>query len=202
MKKNKYILLLLIFLILISGEIKGTEHFKLNGWNYIDGKGNIELWQKRGSGFISENIINNTVALGCKVLRGYTLKDEDKESTVLQSNNCPFGFWRLDYTGYDSSGNIYLKLYTHQEQKLKNKNDLAKEISKITKLSDGEKIIYQKIILFKELLRDFLKEDGEVIIVDPGKDIIINNIDEIPVLRIEASQSNSIINVKVVALDN
>ncbi|QTL96479.1 hypothetical protein GM661_00060 [Iocasia frigidifontis] len=201
MKKSRYILLL-IFILIISSEIKGTEHFKLDGWCYIDGKANLELWQKKEAGFISENIINNAVALGCEVLKGYTLKDEiDKESAVLQSNNCPFGFWRLDYTGYDSSGNIYFKLYTHQDRKIKNINEIINEISKITKLSDGDNIIYQKIILFEELLGDFLKEDGEVIIVDPEKDIIINNINEIPVLKIEASQTNSIINVRVVALE-
>ncbi|AZO93610.1 hypothetical protein [Halocella sp. SP3-1] len=201
MKKSRYILLL-FFILLICTEIKGADYFKLDGWCYVDGKANLELWQKKEAGFISENIINNAVALGCEVLKGYTLKDEiDKESAVLQSNNCPFGFWRLDYTGYDSSGNIYLKLYTHQNGKIKNINDIINEIIKITKLSDGDNIIYQKIILFEELLRNFLKEDGEVIIVDPGKDIIINNINEIPVFKIEASQTNSVINVRVVALE-
>lgn len=197
--------IIIIFLLFISiDKVILANYLEVEGWKLIESKEKIFLCQKKKKEFTSEVIVNLSVGINGEILRGYSIK---KDSNILISdyftNSYPFAIWKVIYNGFDSSGNIYLKLFREKEDiDSNNIKKIKEEIKRISSLSEEEEnIIEKRLEFYNFILDDYLDKEGEFIIIDPKKIIIISGINDIPPIHIEANDKHSVINISIVSLD-
>jgi len=208
--KRKLSILIIAFIIVFiymnqvyNSQCFAGGHLDIEGWELLENKEKLALWQKGGEDFTSEVILNLSTAIGSELLRGYTIKKTNKKllSDYL-NNNYPLGIWKIIYEGFDSSGNIYLEVIRENEEiNISDQNRLIEEIKNINSIEDEKNIIEKRLELFDSTFNRFLKREGNHIIVDPAKILIINSISCIPPLKIEVNKKHSVINVILVNLD-
>jgi len=202
MKKIIIFFVILILFTFVNNSIAG--HWDIEGWSWIDNKNKIVLWQKKEKEFISEALVSNTGAIGCEIVRGYTVKlSKDISLSDYQYNNYPIGIWKAIYYGFDSSGNIYLKIIREKEEiKKKDLLIIKDEIQKVSSIVGTEEdIIEKRLELFTFSFKKHLKEEGEIITIDPAKIVVISSINDLPPFKIDINQGNAIINVSVIKLE-
>lgn len=202
-KKILYINIITTLLVFLLNYFSFAAPSDIEGWKLLESKEMVTLWQKKEKEYTSEVIINLSAALSNEVLRGYSIKKNEKEFiSDYFSNSNPIGLWRILYDGYDSSGNIYLKIFRKKDN-LSN-NDITKikeEIEKVTVKEEDKRIMKERLKLFDSFLNNYLKEEGDVITVDPSKTIVFSSIDDIPPFKIEVNDQHSVINVTIVSLE-
>ena len=152
---------------------------------------------------MSENLINTAVPLGREILWGYTVKfDNEISISYSQYNKYDVGF-KITYIGLDSSGNIYLKI-SREKDDIANSDILKikEEIKRVSSLTGTEEnIIERRLELFTSLLDNYLEKEGETLVIDSSKTIIINGLNDIPPFKIEINDKHSIVNTSVVSLE-
>lgn len=176
--------------ILTGKEILAFNAGEKGKWECIEIESRTELWQKKDEYIMAENLIYLTSALSTEVIKGYSINEGELD------------IWKVIYNGFDSSGNIYFKIYkikedltAGEEKKIKNLIERYIDIKE-----DNPDLISLKEEYF-DYLKSFLSKDGEGITVDSGKIIIIKGIDFIPPFEIQTSPTNSIINIKIVKIE-
>lgn len=204
MKYKRLFIAVILLLSIVKVGIVSAGHWNIEGWEWIENKDKIVLWQKKEEEFISETLINIAAPIGCEILRGYTFKySENIALTDYQCNNYPVGIWKIIYNGIDSSGNIYLNII-RQKDKI-NKSDISKIKQEIKNISEfigtEENLIEKRIKLFSDLLNNYLEKEGEIITIDSSKIVVINSINDIPPFSIKVNEKNTIINLTVKSLD-
>lgn len=203
MKKIYWLNVILTFLLFLLSYFSYAAHLDIEGWKLLESKGKVSLWQKKEKNFTSEVIINLSASLNNEILRGYSIKQEEKKLiSDYFSETSPVGLWKILYDGYDSSGNIYLKIIRKKDN-LSNKDvSIIKDsVKQVSEEKEEKEIIKKRFKLFESFLDNYFKEEGDVIIVDPSKIIVFSSINDIPPFKIEVNDQYSVINVTVVSLD-
>src|SRR5690554_3377621 len=100
--KRKLSILIIAFIIVFiymnqvyNSQCFAGGHLDIEGWELLENKEKLALWQKGGEDFTSEVILNLSTAIGSELLRGYTIKKTNKKllSDYL-NNNYPLGIWK------------------------------------------------------------------------------------------------------------
>lgn len=195
---------LILFIFLLSHQKISVAFHNVDGWEWIESKFKIELWQKDEEEYISEILVNTTIPLGSEIIRGYTLKlSEDENIPEYPSANYPLGIWKVIFGGIDSSDNIYLKIIREDEKSSNQDFSKIKEnIQRVSALKGNEKnLLETRIELFKTILDNYLEKEGETIVVDSSRTLVIYNLNDIPPLKIELNENNTVINVRITNLE-
>ena len=195
-------LFLFLKFIFLPGRQLSASHLNIEGWDIIESKGKVILLQKKDQDFVSEAMLNLSVAIGGDILKGYSIKKGDNLLvTDYFTNTVPLGLWRLIYKGFDSSGNIHLKIIRERDDlSLDDKARIRKEIERVSGLQKDKNVLEERLVMF-EGFKDFLDKEGEDIIIDPAKIIIISNINNFPPIKIEINNQHSVIHIAVAKLD-
>ncbi|NLJ84437.1 MAG: hypothetical protein GX336_05965 [Halanaerobiaceae bacterium] len=195
-------LFLFLKFIFLPGRQLSASHLNIEGWDIIESKGKVILLQKKDQDFVSEAMLNLSVAIGGDILKGYSIKKGDNLLvTDYFTNTVPLGLWRLIYKGFDSSGNIHLKIIRERDDlSLDDKARIRKEIERVSGLQKDKNVLEERLVMF-EGFKDFLDKEGEDIIIDPAKIIIISNINNFPPIKIEVNNQHSVIHIAVAKLD-
>ena len=195
-------LFLFLKFIFLPGRQLSASHLNIEGWDIIESKGKVILLQKKDQDFVSEAMLNLSVAIGGDILKGYSIKKGDNLLvTDYFTNTVPLGLWRLIYNGFDSSGNIHLKIIRERDDlSLDDKARIRKEIERVSGLQKDKNVLEERLVMF-EGFKDFLDKEGEDIIIDPAKIIIISNINNFPPIKIEVNNQHSVIHIAVAKLD-
>lgn len=195
-------LFLFLKFIFLPGRQLSASHLNIEGWDIIESKGKVILLQKKNQDFVSEAMLNLSVAIGGDILKGYSIKKGDNLLvTDYFTNTVPLGLWRLIYKGFDSSGNIHLKIIRERDDlSLDDKARIRKEIERVSGLQKDKNVLEERLVMF-EGFKDFLDKEGEDIIIDPAKIIIISNINNFPPIKIEVNNQHSVIHIAVAKLD-
>lgn len=194
-------LLSLAFIFILSHQLS-ANHLNIEGWDIIENKGKVVLLQKKNQDFLSEAMLNLSVAIGGDILKGYSIKKADNLLvTDYFTNTVPLGLWRVIYNGFDSSGNIHLKIIREKDD-LNNdeKAWIRKEIERVGTLEKGKNILEERLAMF-EGFKNYFDKEGENIIIDPKKIIVISNINDFPPIKIAVNDKHSVIHVTVTKLD-
>lgn len=195
-------LFLFLKFIFLPGRQLSASHLNIEGWDIIESKGKVILLQKKDQDFVSEAMLNLSVAIGGDILKGYSIKKGDNLLvTDYFTNTVPLGLWRLIYKGFDSSGNIHLKIIREKDD-LNNdeKAWIRKEIERVGTLEKGKNILEERLAMF-EGFKNYFDKEGENIIIDPKKIIVISNINDFPPIKIAVNDKHSVIHVTVTKLD-
>lgn len=94
------VVIILVVLILMVQSVSAQKFYEINGWEFRDTKEFIQWWLRTESDYISEILLFDSVKLGGEVMNGFYLSRPTGEVKLL----------RVVYTGFDKSGNIYLKM--------------------------------------------------------------------------------------------
>ncbi|MFW6270282.1 MAG: hypothetical protein ACOC4G_09400 [Bacillota bacterium] len=206
MKKNKiiFILLSLIYISLFTDNLLAV-HKEIDGWDWLEKQATVELWQRKSSSIISEVIINNQASLKNEISRGYSIRFIDEEDIPnFYFYDYPLSIWKIYYHGVDSNGNIYLKMHTLKDGI--SEGEILKLMGAIEEISqeNGEEhesnmedILKNRLAFFNDQLDDYLEEEGEIIIVDSSKAVVINNIEEIPAFNFTINEAHSVLNIRI-----
>lgn len=200
MLRRKYLVLLLLF-IFLSCQVSAV-YLNIEGWDILESKGKIMLFQKKDKDFLSETMVNLSVAIGADILKGYSIKKEGNLQEIdYFSNTVPLGLWKIIYNGFDSSGNIYLKIIREKDDlKAEEIARIREKIERVSSIEKGQNMLKERLEMF-ESFSSFLDKEGENISIDPTKTIIINNLNDLPPFKIEVNDQNSVINITIVNLD-
>ena len=200
MLRRKYLVLLLLF-IFLSCQVSAV-YLNIEGWDILESKGKIMLFQKKDKDFLSETMVNLSVAIGADILKGYSIKKEGYLQEIdYFSNTVPLGLWKIIYNGFDSSGNIYLKIIREKDDlKAEEIARIREKIERVSSIEKGQNMLKERLEMF-ESFSNFLDKEGENISIDPTKTIIINNLNDLPPFKIEVNDQNSVINITIVNLD-
>ncbi len=202
MKRKCYRIIITLILLILIIDVSKAGHWDVDGWSWIENKNKSILWQKSENEFISENIINIAVPIGRELLWGYTLKFNN-EISGYRYNKYDLGFWKIIYNGLDSSGNIYLKIIRERDG-IDNTNILKikEEIKRVSSFKGTEEnLIEMRLELFTSLLENYLEKEGETIVLDSSKTIVINGLNDIPPFKIETNDKHLMVNASVVNLE-
>lgn len=199
MLRRKYLVLLLLF-IFLSCQVSAV-YLNIEGWDILESKGKIMLFQKKNKDFLSETMVNLSVAIGADILKGYSIKKEGYLQEIdYFSNTVPLGLWKIIYNGFDSSGNIYLKIIREKDDlKAEEIARIREKIERVSSIEKGQNMLKERLEMF-ESFSSFLDKEGENISIDPTKIIIINNLNDLPPFKIEVNDQNSVINIAIVNL--
>lgn len=204
MKSRTFIIFLFCICLYISFSINTfAGYWDIEGWDWIDNKEKVVLWQKKDKQFISEALVKASVPIGSAILKGYTVKfNTEQNISDYQYDNFPIGIWMISYNGFDTSGNIYLKLI-REKNTISNLDidKLQEEIQKISSYLSEKNTIEKRLELYDSIFNNYLDKEGEVIIVDPSKTIVIYSINDIPPFAIETNENHTVIEVSVKSLD-
>lgn len=200
MIRRNYLVLLLLF-IFLSCQVSAV-YLNIEGWDILESKGKIMLFQKKDKDFLSETMVNLSVAIGADILKGYSIKKEGNLQEIdYFSNTVPLGLWKIIYNGFDSSGNIYLKIIREKDDlKAEEIARIREKIERVSSIEKGQNMLKERLEMF-ESFSSFLDKEGENISIDPTKTIIINNLNDLPPFKIEVNDQNSVINITIVNLD-
>ena len=200
MLRRKYLVLLLLF-IFLSCQVSAV-YLNIEGWDILESKGKIMLFHKKDKDFLSETMVNLSVAIGADILKGYSIKKEGNLQEIdYFSNTVPLGLWKIIYNGFDSSGNIYLKIIREKDDlKAEEIARIREKIERVSSIEKGQNMLKERLEMF-ESFSSFLDKEGENISIDPTKTIIINNLNDLPPFKIEVNDQNSVINITIVNLD-
>ncbi|MFW5988426.1 MAG: hypothetical protein ACOCQA_03195 [bacterium] len=206
MKRKKFCLIFsFILLILLSSSLM-AGHKKINGWEWIEMQGTVELWQKRNSSLISEATINVRPALMNEIARGYSIRFINEEDLPdYYFYNYPLSIWKIYYYGQDLNGNVYLKIHTIKDGLSKNQilnimtiiEEISNKLGEENQNNTSEDLLKKRLAFFNEKLAQYLDKEGEIIIVDSSKAVVINNIEEIPALNLIINDASSVLNVHI-----
>ena len=199
MIRRNYLVLLLLF-IFLSYQVSAV-YLNIEGWDILESKGKIMLFQKKDKDFLSETMVNLSVAIGADILKGYSIKKEGNLQEIdYFSNTVPLGLWKIIYNGFDSSGNIYLKIIREKDDlKAEEIARIREKIERVSFIEKGQNMLKERLEMF-ESFSNFLDKEGENISIDPTKTIIINNLNDLPPFKIEVNDQNSVINIAIVNL--
>ncbi len=199
MIRRNYLVLLLLF-IFLSCQVSAV-YLNIEGWDILESKGKIMLFQKKDKDFLSETMVNLSVAIGADILKGYSIKKEGNLQEIdYFSNTVPLGLWKIIYNGFDSSGNIYLKIIREKDDlKAEEIARIREKIERVSSIEKGQNMLKERLEMF-ESFSNFLDKEGENISIDPTKTIIINNLNDLPPFKIEVNDQNSVINIAIVNL--
>ena len=199
MIRRNYLVLLLLF-IFLSCQVSAV-YLNIEGWDILESKGKIMLFQKKDKDFLSETMVNLSVAIGADILKGYSIKKEGNLQEIdYFSNTVPLGLWKIIYNGFDSSGNIYLKIIREKDDlKAEEIARIREKIERVSSIEKGQNMLKERLEMFKSF-SNFLDKEGENISIDPTKTIIINNLNDLPPFKIEVNDQNSVINIAIVNL--
>ncbi len=205
MKSKIYnIILITVILLILIIDVGKAAHWDVDGWTWIENKDKIVLWQKSEKEFISENLLNIAVPIGCEILWGYTVKfNNNIIISDYRYNTYAVGFWKIIYNGLDSSGNIYLKIIREKDG-IANSDILKikEEIMRVSSFTGTEEnLIEMRLELFRSILENYLEKEGETIVIDSTKTIVINGLDNIPPFKIEINDKHLMVNASVVSLE-
>lgn len=200
MLRRNYLVLLLLF-IFLSCQVSAV-YLNIEGWDILESKGKIMLFQKKDKDFLSETMVNLSVAIGADILKGYSIKKEGNLQEIdYFSNTVSLGLWKIIYNGFDSSGNIYLKIIREKDDlKAEEIARIREKIERVSSIEKGQNMLKERLEMF-ESFSSFLDKEGENISIDPTKTIIINNLNDLPPFKIEVNDQNSVINITIVNLD-
>ncbi|MFW6389591.1 MAG: hypothetical protein ACOCZT_00565 [Halanaerobiales bacterium] len=200
---RKLIINIIFMLVVIYSQSIMASHQDIEGWNWIENKNKVVLWQKEENEYISEILINTTVSVGGEIARGYTVKFSDDLMSEFKNDTYPVGIWKIIYKGLDEAGNLYLNIIREKDD-IKNKELLKikngiKTISKFK--GEEENLIEKRLKLFSSLLDDYIKDKEETFIIDSSRTFVIYSIYDIPPLKIELNDTHTVINVYAVELE-
>ncbi|MFW6287545.1 MAG: hypothetical protein ACOC2J_02220 [bacterium] len=204
MKKTfiKIILLFFVFIVLNQQIMAGFRN--IEGWEWIESKYRIELWQKEEDEYISEVLVNTTIPLGSEIIRGYTIKlSKDENILEYPSASYALGIWKVIFNGIDNSDNIYLKIFREKEQ-VSNQDfsEIKDEIQRVSAFKGNEKnLIETRIELFKTLLDNYIEKEGETFVIDSSRILVIYSLNDIPTIKIELNDKHTVINARVEDLE-
>ena len=170
------------------------------GYHRKQGQGS--LITEKESGFSFRSHVKPFCCHRGDILKGYSIKKADNLLvTDYFTNTVPLGLWRVIYNGFDSSGNIHLKIIREKDD-LNNdeKAWIRKEIERVGTLEKGKNILEERLAMF-EGFKNYFDKEGENIIIDPKKIIVISNINDFPPIKIAVNDKHSVIHVTVTKLD-
>lgn len=174
-------------------------------WEISSSDNSKELWKSKGYNIgLNYKLLNhNKVSIGGTLINSYNYLENIENAKryndfPINSENIPFypsEFIKIVYNGYDTEGNIYLKIY----RQTTNDDDFKKIIKDVNELfgniNEAKKL--DKVRLLDNIILKDEYKNYEKYIVDTSK--IIKFDDElIPPFKIKTNNSNSDISIELI----
>ncbi len=204
MKKNIFIFIF-IFTFLFTLSTNAEDFLKADSpemnWRLSSEYENMNHFKGENLGFRYKNITKKNVALGESILISYkylpldSKRYEDLPVKEKNKDSYPLSFLKVVYSGYDVEGNIYLTVYSNQNNIDKNK--LYTDINNVFATIENPNLALKNWTIFTTILPEYYKTEGNSYIVDPSKEVIFNS-NLIPTFKIETNNENSDIKINIV----
>ena len=205
MKKINLLFIIFITIIFIFGQIVYADNWEINKkYQKYDSKEYEVLNNNNNLMFANIAVKKNVVSLNENIITGYSYINIPNLTKYSKENNLnlkeknkklyPIEFTRIVYSGYDKSGNIYLKVYKSamKENEMK---ILYSNINSFTESLNNEEIehVYPVLISFIETK----SSSSTDIIIDPSKIIKFKN-HLIPGFKIKTNNYDSNIQIETI----
>jgi len=205
MKKIGLLFVILIATIFIFGQIVYANSWEINKkYQKYDSKEYEVLNKNNNLMFANIAVKKNVVSLNENIITGYSYINIPNLTKYSKENNLnlkeknkklyPIEFTRIVYSGYDKSGNIYLKVY-NSAMDTNEMNSLYSNINSTTKSLNNEEIEH-----FYPILISFIESQSSNstdIIIDPSKIIKFKNY-LIPGFKIKTNNYDSNIQIETI----
>lgn len=205
MKKIGLLFVILITTIFIFGQIVYADSWEINKkYQKYDSKEYEVLNKNNNLMFANIAVKKNVASLNETIITGYSYINIPNLTKYSKENNLnlkeknkklyPIEFTRIVYSGYDKSGNIYLKVY-NSAMDTNEMNSLYSNINSTTKSLNNEEIEH-----FYPILISFIESQSSNstdIIIDPSKIIKFNNY-LIPGFKIKTNNYDSNIQIETI----
>ena len=183
MKKINLFFIIFITIIFIFGQLVYAANWEINKeYQEYDSKEYEVFNNNKNLMFANIAIKKNNVSLNENIITGYSYINVPDLTKYSKENNLnlkeknkklyPIEFARIVYSGYDKSGNIYLKVYKSAMNE-NEMNSLYSDINSYTKSLNNEEVerFYPLLINLIEVK----SSNSTDIIIDPSKIIKFKN---------------------------
>lgn len=196
-----FTILLLFSLCFINVNVEASNSFT---WERSSSDNSKELWVSKGNNIgINYKLLNhNKVSIGGTLINSYNYLENIENAKKyndfpIKSENIPFypsEFMKIVYNGYDTEGNIYLKVY----RQTTNDDDFKKIIKDVNELFEdvNESKRLDKVNLLNDIILKEEYKNYDEHIVNPSKIIKFDDA-LIPPFKIKTNDSNSDISIEL-----
>jgi hypothetical protein len=205
MKKINLFFIIFITIIFIFGQLVYAANWEINKeYQEYDSKEYEVFNNNKNLMFANIAIKKNNVSLNENIITGYSYINVPDLTKYSKENNLnlkeknkklyPIEFARIVYSGYDKSGNIYLKVYKSAMNE-NEMNSLYSDINSYTKSLNNEEVerFYPLLINLIEVK----SSNSTDIIIDPSKIIKFKNY-LIPSFKVKTNNYDSNIQIEII----